>query len=323
MFFAFSVYIILSSSKFSNEKNSIKDNSKIDNQSINEIMEITNNDNSNGHISGKVSSTRKKDLNNKRKENSCDNNGLKKIDENVILESDKSKILLECFFSLNLWLLMLVGGLTTFVLKSMADWTGLYLVEHSGFNIRTTTELMLWNEIGGMTGTLICGILSDRLGGNKYLTSFIFVIICIPAMLYFPSGNIVEINSTEYSPEFLENYFSITSFYSVFSNILLLKKMIYNTLSGKAGIARLCLFIMGFGINGPKTLLGIMVRDLVPRGVSGTIGGIYGLVSQVGASVSGAGKNSISFFDFFMFFVLEYFLLTKVLVIHTVIFAFV
>ena len=54
-----------------------------------------------------------------------------------------------------------------------------------------------------MTGTLICGILSDRLGGNKYLTSFIFVIICIPAMLYFPSGNIVEINSTEYSQESL------------------------------------------------------------------------------------------------------------------------
>ena len=301
MFFAFSVYLILSSSKFSNEKKSIEDNSKIDNQNINEIMEITNNDNSNGHIGGKVSTTRKKDLNNKIKENFCNNNGLKKIDENVILESDKSKILLECLFSLNLWLLMLVGGLTTFVLKSMADWTGLYLVEHSGFNIRTTTELMLWNEIGGMTGTLICGILSDRLGGNKYLTSFIFVIICIPAMLYFPSGNIVEINSTEYSSGLLENYFSITSFYSVFSNILLLKKMIYNTLSGKTGIARLCLFIMGFGINGPKTLLGIMVRDLVPRGVSGTIGGIYGLVSQVGASVSGAGKNLILFFYFFTF----------------------
>ena len=92
MFFAFSVYLILSSSKFSNEKKSIKDNSKIDNQNINEIMEITNNDNSNGHIGGKVSSTRKKDLNNKRKENSCDNNGLKKIDENVILESDKSNL---------------------------------------------------------------------------------------------------------------------------------------------------------------------------------------------------------------------------------------
>ena len=296
MFFAFSVYLILSSCKFSNEKNLMKNDDNLGKQSDKELMEMMNEEEkSNISINGKVSNMMKKDINDEILGNSSHDCDIKKRKENIVFESDKSKILLECLFSLNLWLLMLVGGLTTFVLKSMADWTGLYLVEHSGFSIETTTELMLWNEIGGMVGTLVCGIISDRLSGNKYLTSFIFVIICIPAMFYFPTGNIIEINDLqnyqELNTRLSEKPLIMTSFYSVLSNILILKKMIYNILSGKAGIARLCLFIMGFGINGPKTLLGIMVRDLVPRGVSGTIGGVFGLVSQVGASASGAGKK--------------------------------
>ena len=285
----------------------MKDDNKIEKQSDKEITEMMNKEhNSNIPMNEKVSNIMKKDINNEILRNSFQDFDIKKKKENIVFESDKSKILLECLFSLNLWLLMLVGGLTTFVLKSMADWTGLYLVEHSGFSIGTTTELMLWNEIGGMVGTLVCGILSDRLNGNKYLTSFIFVIICIPAMFYFPTGNIIEINDvkncTELNVGLSENTLMITSFYNVLSNTLILKKMIYNTLSGKAGIARLCLFIMGFGINGPKTLLGIMVRDLVPRGVSGTIGGVFGLVSQVGASASGAGKKNRFFCFLFRFF---------------------
>ena len=307
MFFAFSVYLILSSCKFSNEKNLMKNDDNLGKQSDKELMEMMNKEEkSNISINEKVSNMMKKDINDEILGNSSHDCDIKKRKENIVFESDKSKILLECLFSLNLWLLMLVGGLTTFVLKSMADWTGLYLVEHSGFNVGTTTELMLWNEIGGMVGTLVCGILSDRLNGNKYLTSFIFVIICIPAMFYFPTGNIIEINDvkncTELNVGLSENTLMITSFYNVLSNTLILKKMIYNTFSGKAGIARLCLFIMGFGINGPKTLLGIMVRDLVPRGVSGTIGGVFGLVSQVGASASGAGKKKSIFLFFISIF---------------------
>ena len=70
-------------------------------------------------------------------------------------EESKMKILYSCAFSLNLWLLMLVGGLTTFVLKSMADWTGLFLIEHCGLDISLSTELMLWNEMGGIIATKI------------------------------------------------------------------------------------------------------------------------------------------------------------------------
>lgn len=217
-------------------------------------------------------------------------------------EESKMKILYGCAFSLNLWLLMLVGGLTTFVLKSMADWTGLFLIEHCGLDISLSTELMLWNEMGGIIGTLLCGLLSDYIGGN--LTLLIFVAICIPSMMFFPTKfdhMPVILEVLDRTPAISLSSVSDTAFGSFISKIPL-DSIIRNTLSacsvkfglfsGSIGIAKLCLFFMGFGINGPKTLLGVMVRDLVPLEVSGTVGGIFGLIAQVGASVSGAGKIS-------------------------------
>jgi hypothetical protein len=57
-------------------------------------------------------------------------------------------ILLKSFYSLNLFFLMIMGGLTTFTLKTMADWTGLFLIENCNISSVVATELMLWNEIG-------------------------------------------------------------------------------------------------------------------------------------------------------------------------------
>ena len=210
-------------------------------------------------------------------------------------ELNKSRVLFNSLFSLNLWLIMLVGGLNTFVLKSMADWTGLFLIESSELSIQISTELMLWNEIGGMTGTLLCGILSDLLGGKKYLTSFIFVCICIIAIAYFPK-NLKSVKNTEnlsWGEEnfFLDNFQSLISIQSIVINCKILLELIVSIFKGQLGLARFCLFSMGLGINGPKTLLGVMVRDLVPREISGTIGGLFGLISQIGASAAGAGKQ--------------------------------
>lgn len=218
-------------------------------------------------------------------------------------ENSKMKILYGCAFSLNLWLLMLVGGLTTFVLKSMADWTGLFLIEHCGLDISLSTELMLWNEMGGIIGTLLCGVLSDYVGG--YCTLLIFVGICIPPMMYFPTNfghmpdilTIVESTPTislylslyDYCKKYFGSYIAGLPLNSVIRNIIYVYKTNIRLFAGPVGIAKFCLFFMGFGINGPKTLLGVMVRDLVPIEVSGTIGGIFGLIAQIGASVSGAG----------------------------------
>lgn len=218
--------------------------------------------------------------------------------DNVDNIKSKSEILIRCLFSVNLWLVMIVGGLTTFVLKSMSDWTGLFLVEHFSLSITQSTELMLWNEMGGMVGTLLCGVLSDFLGGRKYLTLLIFTAICIFGVVYFPSVFPISLQvidsqseiSLSLSSPFVINEFALEMFVKSFqNNTLALSRSVHSTFSGHIGAARICLFLMGFGINGPKTLLGVMVRDLVPREVSGTVGGVFGLISQVGASASGAG----------------------------------
>lgn len=265
MIFACAVYIILSTCKRGKERNiTLEKNDKKEKVEIREII------------------TEKKETD-ERDEKSSE----------LESEKSKSKILLGCVFSLNLWLIMLVGGITTFVLKSMSDWTGLFLVEYSGLNISTTTELMLWNEIGGMAGTLACGVLSDLLGGRKYLTVLIFVFICIPSIAYFPTTfhGINSIENYENSSEgFFGNFEWVFTVDSVLQNSRFFGSFLFNRFSGDLGLARLCLFSMGFGINGPKTLLGVMIRDLVPRGVSGTIGGVFGLVAQIGASASGAGE---------------------------------
>lgn len=234
-----------------------------------------------------------------------DNKSVKKIKCNTDKnENSKMKILYGCAFSLNLWLLMLVGGLTTFVLKSMADWTGLFLIEHCGLDISLSTELMLWNEMGGIIGTLLCGVLSDYVGG--YCTLLIFVGICVPPMMYFPTNfghmpdilTIVESTPTislylslyDFGKKYFGSYIAGLPMNSVIRNVIYVYKTNIRLFVGPVGVAKFCLFFMGFGINGPKTLLGVMVRDLVPIEVSGTIGGIFGLIAQVGASVSGAGK---------------------------------
>ena len=58
------------------------------------------------------------------------------------------------------WLTTLSSSLTYLALKTMADWTFLYLVEHAGSSTQVATELMVYNEVGGIAGTFLCGVLS-------------------------------------------------------------------------------------------------------------------------------------------------------------------
>lgn len=201
-------------------------------------------------------------------------------DENV--KNFKRKLLGDSVYNINLWLLMILGILTIFVLKSMSDWTGLYLIEKCGYSIKNSTELMLWNEIGGMVATLLSGITSDTLHNKKYVTCFIFIAFCIPSIIYFPQekenysyGNMIlqfldgyvekiktqllfissyinffEIfGLTEYS---ITMYNKIANFYyfimlcmnksSIDISII---KYVFDIFSGEFGRARICIFFLG------------------------------------------------------------------------------
>lgn len=55
----------------------------------------------------------------------------------------------------------------------------------------------------------------------------------------------------------------------------------------------LCVFCIGAGLNGPKTLLGMCVRDEVSRDAQGLAGGILGIVGQMGGASSGVVIGSL------------------------------
>lgn len=50
---------------------------------------------------------------------------------------------------------------------------------------------------------------------------------------------------------------------------------------------RAVLFIVGFGINGPKTLVALELMELLPKHLCGTLTGVAGLVAQMGAACAG------------------------------------
>jgi sugar phosphate permease len=117
-----------------------------------------------------------------------------------------------------------------------------------------------------MAGTLLCGILSDYLNGRKFVTCLIFISICIPSIIFFP-----KIGISIYAGENTEGIgFSICNFFSNFSNFFDIFSSnsifsvfrylnILDMFTGDLGSMRLCLFFLGMGINGPKTLMGMYI----------------------------------------------------------------
>ena len=105
---------------------------------------------------------------------------------------------------------------------------------------------LFWYEAGGIFATFSSGFVSDRLSGNRNLTSLIYTACLLPAigaMMVLPPSD---------SP----------------TNLLILST---------------ALFVAGAGANGPKTMCGLEVRERFP-GASGSSGALLGLLGQLGAS---------------------------------------
>lgn len=149
-------------------------------------------------------------------------------------------------------LLIICNAFTYFLLKGMADWTGMcwhelgtsitnicvfmylfigyYLVEEQGISLSNTSTLMLWNEIGGLGGSLSCGYISDNTVRRPLLVCMLFSMLTVLALLYLP----------------------------------------FQRQSNDAHLG-LCLFCAGFGVNVPKTLLSLGLRELLPIHLGGTV----------------------------------------------------
>lgn len=136
-------------------------------------------------------------------------------------------------------------------------------------------------QIGGSAGSFLSGIVSDGLDGRRPLTAALFAITAVPALLLFPTTQLMEANAAQTilpSGAFLRTDGRLDSVL-VLGIPLGVQAMEY--------FARGCLFLAGMGLNGPKTLLGVCVRDMVPSAINGTVGGLLGLVGQLGSILCG------------------------------------
>jgi OPA family sugar phosphate sensor protein UhpC-like MFS transporter len=122
----------------------------------------------------------------------------------------------------------------------------LLLLRCATMSSESATYGLVMYEGGGVIGTLISGPLSDVLKGKRNVTCFLYSILLIVSVLIL-----------WVAPQY--------------NNPLL--------------IFSAC-FMVGLSVNGPKTLAGIIVREMNEE-AAGTAGGALGLAGQVGASLAG------------------------------------
>ena len=142
------------------------------------------------------------------------------------------------------WLLIFADVLIYFVLKALGDWTIKLVKEDRGYNSMVASTCLSAYESGGVLGTLLTGVISDRLGSRRNLTSFLYSLVLLPALLALyalPKNTPVMAVST-------------------------------------------ALFLIGFGVYGPKTMCGLAVRETHAE-AAGTAGGFLGLGGQIGGSL--------------------------------------
>lgn len=49
---------------------------------------------------------------------------------------------------------------------------GLYLIEHGHYSLSESTEISFWSEVGGLIGSIYCGLLAQKYGNVS--TSLMF-----------------------------------------------------------------------------------------------------------------------------------------------------
>ena len=140
-------------------------------------------------------------------------------------------------------------------LRFISSPSGYYLTDYLELPLQSSLELMVWSEVGGLVGSLTCGWISDRFGQQPLTLCALSSLLCVVAINQLPSS------SSEVSLGPL-----------------------------RAGLS---LFVSGYCINVPKTLLSLGLRQLVPGELGGSVEGVFGLSGQLGASMSGVGVGML------------------------------
>lgn len=146
-----------------------------------------------------------------------------------------------------IWLLAISYFFVYLIRVAINDWTVLFLVETKNYSLLTAGACVFWFEIGGVFGSLVAGMASDKIfQGRRGPINVIFclaVIFAIAALWLSPPG----------AP--------------------LLDSVI--------------MFVIGFLIFGPQMLIGMAAVELSHKKAAGSATGFVGWVAYLGAAMAG------------------------------------
>lgn len=215
---------------------------------------------------------------------------------------------------------MCVSAMTYFSLKTYADWTGMMLIDYLHFSQIQSTEMMLWGETGGLLGSTVSGFVSDAyFRGNVIATSALFSLLCIAPIYHFIVVNQLwceqvgtdctlmgstGMGTDSYgwitaSGSYMSSVLAILGYYHHLYKAMVLSLLTYGLQHSPWHISlqavlllimRLCFFVYGVAINGPKTLHLLIPRNSpsVDRNLEGTAQGIISFAGQMGGSLAGS-----------------------------------
>ncbi len=144
-----------------------------------------------------------------------------------------------------IWYIAMANAFVYLVRYGVQDWAPTYLKEVKMFTTEQTAWAYSWFELAGIPGTLLCGLLSDKIFKGRRAPAIIIymVLVAVAVVVYWknPAGN----------------------------------PMVDN----------IALTAIGFLIYGPVMLIGVQALDLVPKKAAGTAAGLTGLFGYLIGSV--------------------------------------
>ncbi|WEK19821.1 MAG: glycerol-3-phosphate transporter [Candidatus Pedobacter colombiensis] len=144
-----------------------------------------------------------------------------------------------------LWYIAFANAFVYLVRYGILDWSPTFLSEAKGFSLKESGWAYFLYEYAGIPGTLLCGLISDRVfKGRRAPATIIYMVLVLVAVLVYwknPPGNIWIDNAA--------------------------------------------LIAIGFLIYGPVMLIGVQALDLVPKKAAGTAAGLTGLFGYLGGAL--------------------------------------
>ena len=170
--------------------------------------------------------------------------------KNYSADQEKELTAKEIFFKFvfnnrMLWYIAFANAFVYLVRYGILDWSPTFLKEAKGFTLNESGWAYFLYEYAGIPGTLLCGVLSDKIfkGRRAPATIIYMVLVTIAVLVYWknPPGNIWIDNAA--------------------------------------------LIAIGFLIYGPVMLIGVQALDLVPKKAAGTAAGLTGLFGYMGGAL--------------------------------------